>query len=193
MDHHLSVERYGVRLRPVRLADAEFIVRLRNSPHALPFVGTSATDVPGQEKWLRDYLARPNDWYFLIEMTRGDRPVGTLGVYNVEGTTGEWGRWILLPGVPAAAASAWLAFHVCFDCLLLETVLGHVVETNKEVLSLHARMGHPRVGYAANSVVIGGKPMRLVEFRATRKDWPAISVNLDRYARLSETLVSQPG
>ena len=192
MDHDLRAEKYGVRLRPVQLTDAAFIVRLRNSPRARLFVGDSAADVPGQEEWLKDYLARLDDWYFIVETVRGNQGVGTLGVYNVEGTTGEWGRWILLHDVPAASASAWLALHICFDCLRLETVLGHVVETNKEVISLHQRMGYPRVVYAANPVVISGQPHRQVQFRATRPDWPVISANLDRYARMSETLLAAP-
>lgn len=189
MRHSLTVEKYGVALRPVGLDDAAFIVQLRNSPHALGNVGDSVTDLPSQERWLKSYFERANDWYFIVQTTRDHTPVGTVGVYDVAGTVGEWGRWIVLPGVPAGPASAWLALHVAFDVLNLEVALGHVVETNKAVLSFHERIGNPSVGWAANPRVIGGRTVRLVEYRATRADWPTMSAQLDRYAGIAKPLL----
>ena len=56
MRHLLETEGFGVRLRPVRMDDATFIVWLRNMSHVKGKVGDSAEDVPGQENWLRAYL-----------------------------------------------------------------------------------------------------------------------------------------
>jgi RimJ/RimL family protein N-acetyltransferase len=186
MTHDVHLEKFGVRLRPVRLEDAGFIVSLRNSPHVLPFVGDSAADVAGQEAWLQRYFERPNDWYFLVEIAAGSQVVGTIGLYDVDGKTGEWGRWITLPGIGAAPASAWLVLHFAFEVLKLEAALGHVVESNAKVLSLHERMGNPRIGFSDAPRVIGGQAVRMVAYRAARADWPRISARLDRYARMAE-------
>ena len=53
MEHSFQAEGYGIRLRPVRMDDAAFIVWLRNLDHVKGKVGDSATDVAGQEAWLR--------------------------------------------------------------------------------------------------------------------------------------------
>ena len=82
MKHDLRVENYGVRLRPARLSDAAFIVQLRNSPHAEGFIGDSTTELVSQEEWLKEYFERENDYYFIIERSRDDEPVGTSGVYE---------------------------------------------------------------------------------------------------------------
>lgn len=186
MNHDLSAERFGVRLRPVRLDDAEFIVRLRNSPRALGNVGDSAADLPGQTAWLQRYFDRANDYYFIVETAADRRPVGTIGVYGIEGATGEWGRWIVVPEVPAGPASAWLALHAGFELLGLDTLLGGVVESNKSVISFHQRIGNPAVGWSPTSRIIGGQPVRLLQYRATRADWPGISEKLSRFARIAE-------
>jgi RimJ/RimL family protein N-acetyltransferase len=186
MNHDLTVEAHGLRLRPVRISDAGFIVLLRNSPHALGNVGDSAAEIAAQEKWLLDYFSRPNDYYFIIESRSGGRPVGTVGIYDVTNTTGEWGRWIVTRGVFAGPGSAWLAFHVCFDLLHLQTVLGHVVETNRAVLSFHQKIGFPIIGLATEPRTIGGSAIRMVALRASTQDWPTISSKLQVYARAAE-------
>lgn len=189
MKHDITVERFGVRLRPVNLADAGLIVRLRNSPHALAFIGDSAQTVPEQETWLERHFQQPDDYCFIIETAQDGRGVGMLGIYGIAGDTGEWGRWVIEPGVPAAAASAWLVLQVCFETLGLQTVRGLIVETNKEVLSFHERIGYERIGFHSETRVIRGLPARLVEFRTTRNDWPRVAATLERYAVMAQKLM----
>jgi|CZKV01.1.fsa_nt_gi RimJ/RimL family protein N-acetyltransferase len=186
MQHKISAEKFGVRLRPADLDDAGLIVHLRNSQHALEFIGDSAKNVPEQEAWLKRYFERPNDYCFMIETTYNAKTVGMLGVYGIEGELGEWGRWVLEPGVPAAPASAWLALHVCFDVLGLKTVRGLVVETNKEVLSFHKRAGYELIGFHPEPRMIGGKQVRMVEFRTTSLEWPVMASSLGRYALMAQ-------
>lgn len=189
MYHNIVAEKFGVRLRPVKMDDAEKIIQLRNSPHALKFIGDSAKTIPDQETWLKSYLNRPDDYCFMIETTRDSSSVGMLGIYGIDGDIGEWGRWVIVPGVPAAAASAWLALHICFDILNLSTVRGLVVEMNKEVLSFHKRAGYTHLGFHPDPRLIGGRQVRMVEFRTTMNDWPAMQQTLKRYAVMSEKLM----
>ena len=189
MKHNIGAERFGFRLRPAELGDAGVIVRLRNSSHALAFIGDSAKSVSEQEAWLERYFNLPNDYCFMIETVRDAKPVGMLGLYGIEGQVGEWGRWVIEPGVPAAPASAWLALHVCYDVLGLNTVRGFVVETNKEVISFHNRAGYNNMGFHPQPRMIGGKQVRMVEFMTTRSDWPAMSATLERYARMAQKIM----
>ena len=49
MQHTLQAEGFGVRLRPVRMEDAAFIVWLRNLEHVRGRVGDTSLDVAGQD------------------------------------------------------------------------------------------------------------------------------------------------
>ena len=189
MDHAITAARAGVRLRPVRMGDAEFILRLRRSSHAAGYIGDTATDRAAQEEWLKRYFERNDDYYFIVERVRDGLPVGTLGIYDVKGSVGEWGRWVIVPGVCAGPASAWLAFHTCFDTLDLKVVLGHVVESNRSVIAFHKRIGNPCAGLSSQRRVIGGKVISQLEYRATTADWPVISATLSRFAGMAESLL----
>src|SRR4051812_41356722 len=163
MDHSLQAEGFGVRLRPVRMEDAAFILRLRNMDHAKGRVGDSAADVTGQEKWLRTYFDRAGDYYFIIE-TLGGIPVGTYGLYNASDASAESGRWIIRPDVPAAIPSAVLAFDIAFKKLGLKEVRVTTVSTNRTVLSLNLRFGFRQTKVQQGAQVINGEPVDLVHF-----------------------------
>ncbi len=189
MEHSVKVEAYGVRLRPVRMADAEFIVKLRSSPHAEGFIGDSAADVGSQEAWLRAYFERPDDLYFIIERGRDGQAVGTSGICDIQGTVGEWARWVIMPGVEAAPGSMWLTFHTAFDVLGLEILRALVVDSNTRMLSIHKKAGSTCLGISLVRRVIGGKSVNLVEFRIAKADWPRISAAIERYARIAERIL----
>src|SRR5262245_32911002 len=119
MDHKMQAEGFGVRLRPVRLEDAAFIVWLRNLDHARGRVGDSAKDEAAQRVWLSTYFQRPGDYYFIIE-TLGGVPVGAYGIYDVQAESAESGRWVIRPDVPAPIPSAMVAFDIAFGLLRLK-------------------------------------------------------------------------
>jgi len=113
MQHTVEAEGWGVRLRPVQLADAEFIVWLRNLEHAKGRVGDSAANPSAQQEWLHVYFQRPGDYYFIIE-TLNRKPVGAYGIYDIRGRSAESGRWVIRTDVPAAIPSALVAFDIAF-------------------------------------------------------------------------------
>lgn len=185
MKHTLQSEGYGVRLRPVRMDDAAFIVWLRGLEHAKSYVGDSAPDVKSQETWLEDYFRRPGDYYFIIE-TAACRPVGAYGIYDLRGDSAESGRWIIRPEVPAAIPSAILALDTAFDKLRLTQLRASTVSTNLRVLSLNRKFGFRQVRVDPGAQVIGGKTLDLVRFVLESKDWPTVRVRLVPLARLAE-------
>ena len=183
MHHSITLENFGVRLRPVRLDDASFIVWLRNLDHARGRVGDSAQDVASQEKWLQTYFERDGDYYFIVE-TSGSTPLGTYGLYKSNGGQWESGRWIIRPGVPAAIPSIVLGFHVAFDCLGISTLKAYTVSTNHRVLTLNGKLGFKTTG-GMPTQRIAGKSVQLVEFELQFSDWLKIRESILPLARLA--------
>ncbi len=184
MQHSITIEDFGVRLRPVQLDDAPFIVWLRNTDHAKGRIGDSAQDVASQEQWLRAYFERARDYYFIIETACGI-PVGTYGIYNIEDHHAESGRWIVRPDVPAALPGIILANEVAFERLGLSKLIGYTVSTNFRVISLNRKLGYKMTGSTPITQIIGGKPVQLVGFELHAADWFKIREALRPLARLA--------
>ena len=188
MEHSLRAEGFGVRLRPVRMEDAAFIVWLRNLDHAKGRVGDSATDVAGQQAWLKTYFERDGDYYFVIETLAGIA-VGVYGIYDFQGTSAESGRWIIRPEAPAAIPSAILAFDLAFGRLGRSELRVATVSTNHQVLSLNRKFGFRQTHVTPAAQVIGGKAVDLVHFVLAAEDWQKIRDRIVPLARLAETQV----
>lgn len=188
MRHDLETEGFGIRLRPVRLEDAEFIVWLRNLEHVKGRVGDSAVDKPAQEDWLKAYFERQGDYYFIIE-TRRRIAVGAYGIYDQAGDSAESGRWIIRPEVPAAIPSAIQAFEIAFGKLGLRELRVKTVSTNRSVLSLNRKFGFRETKVEPAAQVIAGQAVDLVHFLLDARDWPNIREKLLPLARLAEKQV----
>ena len=170
MEHTLTMEGFGVRLRPVRMEDAAFIVWLRHLEHARGRIGDTAPDTAAQQVWLRAYFKRPGDYYFIVEAA-GGTPVGAYGIYDVANSSAESGRWIIRPEVPAAIPSAILAFDLAFGTLRLAEVRVATVSTNHAVLSLNRKFGFRQTEVVRGGQAIGGQPVDLVRFVMTAHEW----------------------
>ena len=170
MQHSLQAESFGVRLRPVRMEDAAFIVWLRNLQHVRGRVGDTALNVAGQEAWLRKYFEREGDYYFVAE-TPGGIPVGTHGVYDVANGSAEKGRQAVRPEVMVGVTVAILATDIAFGQLGLRELRSNTVSTNQNVISLHRKSGFKQVGVLRDHQVIDGKPVDLIQFVLTPEDW----------------------
>ena len=190
MRHTLTSEGYGVRLRPVKIQDAPFIVWLRGLDHVKGRVGDSAADVAAQEMWLNAYFDRQGDYYFIIE-TLGGIPVGAYGLYDLANASAESGRWIIRPDVPAAVPSVIQAFEIAFGRLGLSELRAKTVSTNHSVLSLNRKFGFRQTRVEPAAQMIGGKPVDLVNFVLEATVWPKVREQLLPLARLAETQVLQ--
>lgn len=185
MEHALKAEGFGVRLRPVRMEDAAFIVWLRNLAHVKGRVGDSATDTAAQEVWLKEYFKRDGDYYFIVE-TAGGSAIGAYSIYKAAGGSAESGRWIIRPEVPAAVPSAMVAFDIAFRVLKLKELRATTVSTNQSVLSLNRRFGFHETGVERGGAVIGGKPVDLVHFVLKAEEWPGPRERMLPLAKLAE-------
>jgi RimJ/RimL family protein N-acetyltransferase len=188
MHHSLHAEGFGIRLRPVRLDDAAFIVWLRNLDHVKGRVGDSAPDVASQEAWLENYFEREGDYYFIAE-TPGGIPLGTHGIYDVRGTRAEKGRHVIRPEVLAGVPVATLVTDLAFGRLGLSELRSTTLSTNFAVQSLHRKSGFKQVGIIRAAQNIGGRPVDLVEYLLTAEDWFKVRDRLLPLANLAGTQV----
>ncbi len=170
------------------MEDAAFIVWLRNLDYVKGRVGDSATDVAGQKAWLEKYFAREGDYYFIAE-TLGEIPLGTQGIYDVRGTSGEKGRVVMRPEILAGLLAGILTTDLAFETLGMTELTSTVVSTNREVLSIHRKTGFKQVGILRAGQVIGGKPVDLVQYHITAEEWFKARDNLLPMACFAETLV----
>ena len=170
MRHSLQAEGFGIRLRPVHLEDAAFILWVRSLDYVKGNVGDSAADVAAQEAWLRAYFEKPDDYYFVAESPTGI-PLGTHGIYNVKGAIGEKGRHIMRPEVMAGVPTGILSTDLAFEQLGLRELRAKVVITNVTVHSLLRKSGFKQVGIIPAAQMISGKPVDIIEFRVTAEDW----------------------
>ncbi len=189
MLHNIEVEGFGIRLRPVRMEDAPFIVWLRGLDHVKGKIGDSATDVASQESWLKAYFQREGDYYFISE-TQSGVPLGTHGIYDVFGQTGEKGRQVMRPEVMAGVPTAILATDIAFERLGLSEIRSTTVCTNRAVRSLHQKSGFREIGIAPAAQVINGKPIDLVRFLLKLEDWLKVRGHLLPLAHLAGAEIS---
>ena len=182
MQHSLQAEDFGIRVRPVRMEDASFIVWLRNLDYAKGRIGDSAADIASQEAWLRAYFQREGDYYFVAE-TAGGIPFGTHSVYNVKGDIAEKGRHVMRPEVLAGVPAGMLVTDLAFGKLGLRALRSSCVSTNRPVRSLHLKTGFKWLRKIRAAQMIDGKPVDLVEFIITVEDWRRIHDSLLPLAR----------
>lgn len=185
MRHSWQAEGFGVRIRPVRLDDAAFIVWLRGLEHTKGKLGDSAAGVAEQEAWLRAYFEREDDFYFLVE-TLGGLPVGTHGVSKVANGSGEAGRLIIRPEVPAAVPTSLITFDLAFGEMGLKELRGTSVSTNEKVHSYVRKFGFRQTGIEAGVRVIAGQPANIVHFAMTAAEWSQHCAGVLPIARYAE-------
>ena len=188
MRHDIHLEGFHLRLRPVRVEDAPFIVWLRNLDYVKGNVGDSAIDVSAQVAWLKTYFERENDYYFLVE-SLGGIPLGTHGLYNITKTSAEKGRHIMRAEVMAGVPAGILTTEMAFGRMGLRELRVKMVATNLAVQSLHRKSGYKQVGVIPAAQMIGGKPVDMVEYVITAEDWFRIREKQLPLAHLAGTTV----
>lgn len=184
MRHDIYLEGFNLRLRPVQMEDAAFIVWLRNLDFVKGKVGDSAADVVGQKAWLKAYFEREGDYYFIVE-TLGAIPMGTHGLYDLSGTSAEKGRHIIRPEVMAGLPNEILMMDLAFNRLGLSELRSNHVATNRNLYSLHRKCGFKQVGIKRAAQIVGGSPVDLVQYILTADDWAKVCDRLLPLARLA--------
>ncbi|WP_135556440.1 GNAT family N-acetyltransferase [Paenibacillus cymbidii] len=190
MLHDITVEKFGIRLRPVAIEDARYIYDIRNRKDLAKYIGEMKFDFSIHLAWLNKYFDRPGDYYFCIELLSGKR-IGVISIYDIINGIGEWGRWVIEPPWPAAPASAWLIYHVAFDLLKLNSVFCRSVVDNIHVISFHDNSGLERDNVESGGMVIDGKPYDLMTHVLHHAKWEETQKKLEKSAKVAERFLAE--
>ena len=179
-------------LRPVTLDNAEFIVKLRNQAHVKGCVNDTSLDVEKQRQWIREYLKRENEYYW-IEETPDGRPFGTTSLYHYDSAKQqiESGRWVRMADAPETnmLAARVQKHDFVFNTLGMHRLVYDVVSTNHQVLKYHRLCGGIETGVDKAAISIGGKMVELVWFEETPESWANARPRLCRLAGIDPFVV----
>lgn len=180
MRHDINITGYAFKLRPIELSDAQLIVDLRTSqPERSRFLHPISSDVNSQEIYLKKYFDTPNDYYFVVERIKTQKPEGLIGIYDIEDRLGEWGRWILDKNSLAAIESCFLIYKIGFSCLNLREMYCRTILNNQPVVSFHDSCDIPRHILLQDFFTLGSEKYDAVEHRINTKKWNSIQKILD--------------
>lgn len=132
--------------RDARCEDAKFILELRTDPSKGRHLSATSSELSAQVSWLERYVADPSQIYFIIEDQNGER-VGTVRLYDQQGSSFCWGSWILKAGVPSGyAIESALMVYAFARSLGFTAAHFDVRKGNESVWHFHERMGAVRTG-----------------------------------------------
>ena len=178
MRHDIVLEGFNCRLRPVCEADAAFIIRVRTQERANGNINATSPSIPEQETWIRRYLERADDYYWIVECINTGAPIGTIGLYDFLPDRSEAmpGRWVMLPQADVnIMASVLLMYAFAFDRLGVKRLVISVVPDNRKVLHFHRLFGARPIATPeryAQKEADSGVCQRW--FELTEHDWPAM-------------------
>lgn len=182
MNHNIVLEGLAYRLRPIGIEDAETIVDIRlHDRQRNRFINPISDEVAEQQAYLRSYLDREGDYYFVVERRSTGEPEGLIAIYDVDRVNpgwAEWGRWVTLPGSPAAPESAWLIYKTGFETLGLDLLYSRTVAKNERVVSFHDSCGLARYKRLVDYVTLDGGLQDSIEHHLVKDTWPEVDRKL---------------
>jgi RimJ/RimL family protein N-acetyltransferase len=190
MRHSYQHEGFGVRLRPVRMDDAPFILWLRHLDRTKGRIGDSAANLSEQESWLTKYFERAGDYYFIAE-TLAATSLGTYGIYEHLGTIASAGRFILRPNVHATVPVAILACDLAYGTMQIKQLRANVVANNHAVITFDRSLGFREARRETATQMIGGIATDLVHLEQDERSWRAARGALLAAAQWSERRLCQ--
>ena len=118
------ISRYGIFLRSVEEADAEFIITLRTDPKLNKYISTTSPNIADQIKWIKNYKLKEKlglEYYFIVHDMEGNK-FGTIRIYNLEEKRLELGSWLFLKNSPFAMAvkAHFIGLETGFELLKAE-------------------------------------------------------------------------
>lgn len=131
-----------LRFRPVSPEqDVDFILKLRLDPEKNKHLSRVDDDREAQLRWLAGAVADQEQVYFIIETLEG-RSVGTVRLYDVQGSSFSWGSWILTDEAPkSSAVESTLMVYAYGDATGFTAAHFEVRKENEKVWRYHERMG----------------------------------------------------
>ena len=129
-----------VRLRSVLEEDAEFTLEIRQDREKNRFLHKVENSLDRQAGWIKKQQETEGD-YFLIAETLGGKPVGTVGIYDIQSGTGHLGRLLMVGNPFQTVEAVMLAAKWAYEALGLSQLYGDVHVDNKPSLNISEAIG----------------------------------------------------
>ena len=122
-----------VELKAATVEDAEFTLSIRQDPAITKYLPKLDITIEDQRKWILRQREKEGDYFFVIWNKAGKR-IGTWGIYDIKGKTGEGGRLASYGDAFQKIESGMLISYFQFEILKLEKVVGWVYADNRPVV-----------------------------------------------------------
>jgi len=191
--HDIHLRGHAYEIRPVELADAEFMLGLRTDPDLSRLIHPTSPRLEDQEAYLDRYFETPGDFYFIVVRTATGRQEGMLAIYDIDHARAqaEWGRWIMRHDSMGAPESALLVYRTAFNVLGLNRIYCRTAAANRNVVAFHTSCGLDTNVTVKLTHNFGGTVYDAVEQVMTRERWAAAERALDERARAVARLLNR--
>ncbi len=130
-----------ISLRCAEIADADFILRLRNDDKISKYLPKLNITVSQQKEWINSQRNDTLDYYFIIEDAVSQTPLGTISLYDFTDCEAESGRFACLGNPVQNVESGLLLYDFAFYHLKLSIVKAWVYKDNIGVLNYNRKFG----------------------------------------------------
>lgn len=137
----MEIKKYGIKLRPVEISDARFILELRTNPELNKYLSFTENNLDNQIEWIKKYKEREikgEEFYFIAEDINGNC-YGTTRIYNFIKDSFETGSWLFSKSTPQGLAikADIIGREFGFDMLKVNFCHFEVKKNNKTVVRYH--------------------------------------------------------
>jgi RimJ/RimL family protein N-acetyltransferase len=169
------------RLRPAERDDVPLLVRWFNDLATVRFLSARAPmSLAAEERWFEDMTADQGRgrWHFLICRLDDDRPIGTIGLFEIDLTNGSAGIGITIGdpadtgrGFGSDALETLLDFG--FGRLRLDRLWLDAYAFNTRAIAMYERVGFVHEGVARHGAYRDGEFVDVVAMAILRDEWAA--------------------
>lgn len=133
---------YGrhVDLRSVVAGDAQATLEMRQDAEKNRFLHPVENNLEKQKKWIEAQNRRADDYFFLA-LSKEGRPIGTFGIYEIEGIRAHAGRLLMYGNPLQSFEVSFLVFKFAFEYLGILEIWGDVDEKNTTARRFNEMLG----------------------------------------------------
>lgn len=136
-------------LKKVSIDDAPDIINLRNNPQINRYLSSTAEITLDQQVgWMKNNAQKEDNYYWKI-VSKDEKTVGTISLYEIKNGRAEFGRYICLNPINAIE-SEYMLLQFAFNEAGLEQVYCRTVVENTKVWKQHTRFGFEDTGIENN-------------------------------------------
>lgn len=148
MYHEKVIQGKSVSLRSVTLEDAAYTYEIRQNKEKTKYIHPVTGTVEDQEQWIKEQIKRVDDYFFIVIDEKKKKPIGTIGVYNINKDKQTcWAGRTLLYGTPIQSTETnYLIFEFIFNELKCLSVYADVNEVNTAAIGLNLQFGAKKIG-----------------------------------------------